>query len=143
MNRVVLLGYLVKKPELRYRENNMAIATFSLGVARDFKDKDGKINKDFINIVCFNKTAENTCSYCDEGSKVIVEGEIRTSRYEKDGKTSYNTQIVANKVRFLTTKGNSTPKQENASEVPKNESKLNDKQFEEFGNQIEIDDIGF
>lgn len=148
INKVILLGFMVRKPEIRYSADNKAICTFSLAVTRDFQDKDGKLGVDFINTVTFNKTAENVCKYCDKGSAVIVEGEIRTTKYQKEDKTSYNTQIVANKVRFVDRKGNFTPKQENAVEVPKNESKdnsLKDKVFEEFGSQIELveSELGF
>lgn len=147
MNKVVLYGFMVRTPELRYSSNNMAIGTFSLAVTRDYQDKDG-INVDFINIVTFNKTAENVCKYCDKGSAVIVEGEIRTTKYQKEDKTSYNTQIVANKVRFVDRKGNSTLNQENSVKVPKNGLKdngLKDKVFEEFGSQIELaeSELGF
>lgn len=134
MNKVILVGYITKKPELKY-VNNLTIATFTIAVNRQ---KEGA---DFIGITVFNKQAENVEKYCDKGSLVSVEGRVQVSSYKKEDKTLYKTEIIADSIRFLSSKGNTTKAEENTQETPKN--KLDDNVFQEFGEQIEIDDEKF
>lgn len=115
MNKVILIGRLTKKPELRYAGANLPVTTFTLAVNR------AKEGADFIKITVFNKQAENVEKYIDKGSMVAVEGKIQTSKYEKDGKTQYNTEIIADTVRFLSNKINNTTNNKNASNDDKNE----------------------
>ena len=131
VNRVILIGYITKKPELRYAGANLPIANFTLAVNRI---KEGT---DFINITVFNKQAENVEKYTDKGSLVAIEGRIQVSNYKKEDKTLYKTEIIADNVRFLSSKGNSTPEAKESSKGVKNG--LSDKPFEEFAEQIEID----
>ena len=138
VNKALVVGYLVKDPEAYEK-----VTKFTLAVTRDFKNSNNEYESDFLRCVAFGQTAENIKKYCHKGDILGVDGQITTSKYEKDGKMLYNTEITANKVRFISKKGNTTPKQENASNAPENVSKLNDDVFEQFGNQIEIDDIGF
>ena len=139
MNKAIIVGYLAKDPEAYEK-----VTKFTLAVTRDFKNQEGNYESDFIRCVAFGQTAENLKKYCHKGDILGVDGQITISKYEKDGKTIYNTEITANKVRFISKKGNTIPRQENASNEPKNVSKLNDDVFEQFGNQIEInDDMAF
>lgn len=115
MNKVILIGRLTKKPELRYAGANLPVATFTLAVNR------AKEGADFIKITVFNKQAENVEKYIDKGSMVAVEGKIQTSKYEKDGKTQYNTEIIADTVRFLSNKINDTTNKKDAPNDDKNE----------------------
>ena len=138
VNKAIIVGYLVKDPEAYEK-----VTKFTLAVTRDFKNQEGNYESDFIRCVAFGQTAENIKKYCQKGDILGVDGQITINKYEKDGKMQYNAEIMANKVRFISKKGNNTPKQENASNEPKNASKLNDDEFKEFGNQIEIEDLGF
>lgn len=104
MNKVILMGRLVKDSEVRYGgANNSAVARFTLAVDRKFK-KDGEPTADFINCVAFGKTAEFLEKYGKKGTKFIVEGRIQTGSYEKDGKKVYTTDIAIESVEFAESK---------------------------------------
>lgn len=99
MNHVVLIGRLTKRPEVRYTGNEMAIARFSLAVDRYSKEEK---KADFINIVVFGKQAENCERYLDKGSMVALQGHIQTGSYKtQTGETRYTTDVVADRVQFL------------------------------------------
>lgn len=139
MNKAIVCGFLVRDPE-----ENGKVVKFTLAVSRDYKNANGDYESDFIRCAAFGNTGQLTKEYCKKGDLIGVDGQITTSKYEKDGKTMYNTEIMVNKVRFLSSKGNSTSKQEKSSEPPKNEPKLSDDVFELFGKQVEIDEeVGF
>lgn len=104
MNLVVLIGNLVRDPEVRYSQNQMAIAKFTLAINRYVKD--GENQADFIRVTAFGKQGELVETYLKKGNKVAVEGRIQTGSYEdKDGKTVYTTDVIANRVEFVERKG--------------------------------------
>jgi len=104
LNKVILIGRLVKDPELRYTPNGKAVVGFTLAVDRPFKT-NGEKEADFINCVQWGKGAENTAQYTVKGSLVAVEGRIQVRSYETDnGKKKYVTEVVADNVRFLSKK---------------------------------------
>ena len=101
MNNVVLIGRLTKDPELAYGGQNrdIAVCRFTLAVDRPTQDKAA----DFIRIVAFRKQAENAKQYLAKGRQCAVEGRIQTGSYkDREGKTVYTTDVVANRVEFLT-----------------------------------------
>lgn len=100
MNTVLLIGRLVKDPELRYTQSNIPVATFTLAVNRVASEET-----DFINIVVWRKQAENCSKYITKGSQVAIEGSIQTRSYEdKNGQKRHITEVVADNVKFLDTK---------------------------------------
>ena len=102
MNRVVLVGRLVKDPELRYTPNGVPVATFTLAVNRNFSNRKGEREADFINCVFVRKPAENVANFLKKGSLAGVDGRIQTRNYEgQDGKRVYVTEIQAESVQFL------------------------------------------
>lgn len=100
MNSVVLIGNLTRDPELRYStgNNQMAICRFTVAVNEGYGDRQ---RTSFIPIVVFNKQAENCDRYLQKGRKVAIQGRIQTGSYEKDGRTVYTTEVIANSVEFL------------------------------------------
>ena len=151
MNRVELIGRLTRDPELRYSSNNLANCRFTLAVNRTFQSQNGEQGTDFISVVVFNKQAENVKKYIAKGSLVAVTGRIQTGSYEKDGRTIYTTDVVADNVQFLETKAQSASR-DNVSisdfETTSSEgagSDMSDEVFANFGDSIEIsdDDIAF
>lgn len=101
MNNVVLIGRLTKDPELAYggQNSDIAVCRFTLAVDRPTQDKAA----DFIRIVVFRKQAENAKQYLAKGRQCAVEGRIQTGSYkDREGKTVYTTDVVANRVEFLT-----------------------------------------
>lgn len=137
MNSVELVGNITKDPELRYTKDNVAVASFNIAINR--------INEgvDFIPIKVFNKQAENCKKYLTKGSKVAIEGSIRTGSYEKeDGTKIYTTEIMANRVHFLSSNTNTQETQKQVQNEPQNKSsnELDDEVFAQFGDSISIDD---
>lgn len=104
MNNVVLIGRLVRDPEVRYTESQMAICRFTLAVNRE-KRRENEQQADFINMIAFSKTAENIEKYIFRGSQIAVQGRIQTGSYvNKEGTKVYTTEVVVNTVQFLNTK---------------------------------------
>lgn len=110
MNNVSIIGRLTKDPELRYTPSGVAVARFTLAVNRQYK-KEGEQQADFINIVTWRKTAENTANFLRKGSLAGVTGRIQTGSYDgQDGKKVFTVEVVAENVQFLEPKSaNNTP----------------------------------
>ncbi|WP_096437992.1 single-stranded DNA-binding protein [Alteribacter populi] len=106
INRVVLVGRLTKDPELRYTANGIAVATFTLAVNRPFSNQQGNREADFLNIVVWRKQAENVANYLKKGSMAGVDGRMQSRSYDNnEGRRVFVTEIVADSVQFLETKG--------------------------------------
>ena len=106
MNNVVLIGRLTKDPELAYggQNSDIAVCRFTPAVDRPTQDKAA----DFIRIVVFRKQAETAHQYLSKGRQCAVEGRIQTGSYkDREGKTVYTTDVVANRVQFLGANGSS------------------------------------
>ncbi len=156
MNKAFLIGRLTRDPELRYSSSNAAIVNFSIAIDRQYTNQQGQRETDFINIVAFQKQAENIKKYVSKGSLVAVDGRIQTRNYEdKDGKRVYVTEVVADRVQFLDSRNsgnvatnagedNVSPADFQTESAPK-ETNVSDDVFADFGSSIEIsdDDIAF
>lgn len=149
MNKVCLVGRLTKDVELRFTESNIAVATFSIAVNRNFTNQEGEREADFVNIVVWRKQAENCKNYLTKGSQVAIDGRIQTRNYDgQDGKKVYVTEVVAESVEFLSTKTSEkvsdAPAGKTDAEVLKDVMEEKNP-FAEFGEQIEInpDDLPF
>lgn len=116
MNRVVLVGRLTKDPEVRALPTGNSVATFTLAINRNFKNKEGNIDADFINISVFGRQAENVGKYVSKGSQIGVEGRIQSRSYDApDGTKRYVTDVVADNVEFM-----SSSRSSNENSVPVN-----------------------
>lgn len=151
MNKVILIGRLTRDPELRYTGTNTAVATFSLAVNRPFTNQAGEREADFINIVVWRKQAENVKNYLNQGSQVAVEGRIQTRSYDgEDGKKRYVTEVIADNVQFLDTKGSRDNSQSSPAPTPYDfpdtttagpaTTNVEKDPFADFGSNIEIND---
>ena len=100
MNVVVLIGRLTRDPELRYiPETQNAVCTFTLAVDRPMSREK---QADFIRITVFGRQAENCAKFITKGRQVAVEGRIQTGSYQnRNGDTVYTTDVIANRVEFL------------------------------------------
>ena len=159
MNKAILIGRLTKDPELRYTNSNRAVCQFTVAIDRPFTNQStGQREADFINVVSWDKTAENIGKYMTKGRLIAVEGRIQTRNYDNnEGKKVYVTEVIANNVQFLESKNSSNsnnslndmpePPQEKTpydfSDNPSNEEDTMSTEkdpFESFGEQIEISD---
>lgn len=103
-NLVFLIGRLVTDPELKKSENNKDFMSVTLAVQRGYKNTDGIYESDFIRCILWNGIATNVSDYCKKGDLVGVRGRIQTRNYEKDDEKKYVTEIIAEKITFLTSK---------------------------------------
>ena len=105
LNRIVLIGRLTKDPELRHTQSGKAVCTFTLAVDRPYLANNGNREADFINIVVWNKTAENCAQYLAKGKLAAVDGRLQIRSYDgQDGQRRYVTEVIADNVRFLSPK---------------------------------------
>ena len=102
MNSTLIIGRLTKDPQISYiSDTQTAVARFSVAISRG-KDKDGNDKgADFPSVVVFGRQAENCERYLSKGKLVGIEGRLQTGSYEKDGRTVYTTEVIANRVEFL------------------------------------------
>lgn len=110
MNKIILLGRLVKDPELRHTENGEKIYTkFTIAVQRNFRLPDGIREADFIPIKVFGKKAEVIVKYMKKGSLITLSGRLRTGSYEdKEGNRKYIAEVIAEDFKFLENKKSQT-----------------------------------
>lgn len=103
-NVVFLIGRLVSDPELKKSDNEKDYATITLAVQRSFKNSNGIYETDFIRCKLWNGIATNVHEYCKKGDLVGVKGRIQIRSYEENEETKYITEIIADKVSFLSSK---------------------------------------
>lgn len=101
MNIVAISGNLTRDPEVRYTNEQLAIATFSIAINRPPKKDGTDGGADFPRVTVFGRQAENCQRFLKRGSKVIVVGKIQTGSYEKDGQRVYTTDVIADRVEFI------------------------------------------
>ena len=124
MNVVLLVGRLVRDPELRYTQANQAVCTFTLAVDKNLSkekrqemESQNKPTADFPRITVWGKTAENAAKYLSKGSQCAIEGRIETGSYvdKETGKNVYTTQVVASSVEFIGSNNRQSGQQQPAS----------------------------
>lgn len=102
LNSVCLVGRLTRDPELKYTGSNIAVASFSLAVNRNFKDANGERETDFINCVIWRQQAENLANWAKKGALIGITGRIQTRSYEnQQGQRVYVTEVVAENFQML------------------------------------------
>lgn len=121
MNHVILIGRLVRDPELRFIPNSgRAVVNFTVAVDRNLSrekkaemQEKGQPTADFIRVIAWGKLAETCANYLSKGKQVAINGSIQTSSYKTNtGETRYATDVLANSVEFL----------QGSNDKPKNES---------------------
>lgn len=109
MNKVFLIGNLTRDPELSTTNSGISVCRISIAVSRRFANADGSRETDFFNVVAWRAIAENCAKYLKKGSKIAVMGSIQNRSYEgTDGTKRYTTDITAEEIEFLSTKGDET-----------------------------------
>lgn len=105
MNKWCGMGRLTRDPEIRFTQSNIKVASFGLAVNRRFAKQGEERQADFINIVAWDKTADFVDKYFKKGQQVGIIGRIQSRSFEdKDGKTVYVTEVVAEEVYFADSK---------------------------------------
>ena len=105
VNKVILVGNLGQKPEIRYTQTNTAVATLSIATSESWKDKDSgeqREKTEWHRVVFFGKLAEIAEQYLDKGSQLYIEGKLQTRKWQdKDGNDKYTTEILGNEMTLL------------------------------------------
>ena len=111
VNKVILIGNVGKDPEIRHLDSGVAVANFTLATSESYNAKNGEkvTNTEWHNIVVWRGLADVVEKYVKKGSKLFLEGKITSRQYEKDGQTKYFTEIVANNMVMLDSKGATKP----------------------------------
>ena len=111
VNKVILVGNLGQKPEMRYTATQTAVANLSIATTESWKDKESGENRDkteWHRVVFFGNLAEIAEKYLDKGSSVYVEGKIQTRKWQdKDGNDRYTTEVLGNQLTMLGSKSSS------------------------------------
>ncbi len=108
INKVILVGNLGRDPETRYMPSGGAVTNVSIATSKQWRDRDSgeqKERTEWHRIVFFNRLAEVAGEYLKRGSKVYVEGELRTREWEREGQKHYTTEVVANEMQMLDSRG--------------------------------------
>ena len=144
VNKVILVGNLGQKAEIRYTQTDSAVANLSLATSESWKDKETgeqREKTEWHRIVYFGKLAEIAEQYLDKGSKVYVEGKLQTRKWQdkETGADRYTTEIVGNELTMLDSKNSSGMNEMNESQNFERNTGQSDKAQEDFNE----DDIPF
>ena len=105
LNQLIVIGRLTKDPELKQTESGKNVARVTLAVPRSYKNVNGEYDTDFIDCYLWSGIAESTTEYCKKGDLVGIKGRLQTRKYEtEDEKTKQVTEVIAEKVTFLSSK---------------------------------------
>lgn len=112
INKVILIGNIGADPEVRYMPNGNAVATISVATSEGWKDKqtgERQERTEWHRVVCFNRLGEIVGEYTRKGSKVYIEGSLRTRKWQDNqGQERYTTEIVASDLQMLDAKGSTS-----------------------------------
>lgn len=148
MNKVILMGRLVKDPEVRYSQSAepVAVCKYTLAVNRRFK-RDGEPDADFINCIAFGKTGEFAEKYFKKGQLVSVVGSIRVSSWDNaDGVKQWRTEVVLEDQYFAESKASFEASRGRTSEstAPKQSYKPKEPSgFTAIDESVDDDDLPF
>ena len=101
INMVMLVGRLVRDPEVVERENGTKLSRITLAVNRKFKGVDGVYHTDYIDCTLWNSIAKNACDYCSKGDLIGIRGRLQVENIEKDGVKKKYTDVIAENITFL------------------------------------------
>ncbi len=111
INKVILVGNLGQDPEVKYTAGGAAVTTLSLATSESWKDKDtgqDQEKTEWHRVVLWRRLAEIAGEYLKKGSKVYIEGQLQTRKWEQDGQTRYTTEVVGRDMQFLDSTGNTS-----------------------------------
>lgn len=146
MNKVVLVGRLTAKPELRYTSSNTAFIRFTVAVNRNFTGADGKREADFINVVAWRKQAETISKYFDKGNLIALEGRLQTGSYDdREGNKRYTMDVALDNFEFVEGKNKAQSDAGTGSSEPspydfQDSVSVENDPFAEYGDSVSIDD---
>ena len=141
INKVIIVGNLGQDPEIKYTAGGAAVTTLSIATSDSWKDKDSGMDQErteWHRVVLWRRLAEVAGEYLKKGSKVYIEGQLQTRKWEQEGQTRYTTEIIARDMQFLDSRGSSN------NESTQKSSEMNDQSAANVPDSaIDDDDIPF
>lgn len=145
MNKVFLIGRLSRDPELIHTSNNTPFCQINVAISRPV-GQGKEPETDFINVVVWNKQAENLVKYVKKGNQIAIEGRIQTRSYDnEEGKKVYVTEVLANHVEFIGNNSNKT--NDNQTQTRDNKTSYTAEEidniadpYDNFGKRVEVTD---
>ena len=141
INKVIIVGNLGQDPEIKYTAGGAAVTTLSIATSDSWKDKDSGMDQErteWHRVVLWRRLAEVAGEYLKKGSKVYIEGQLQTRKWEQEGQTRYTTEIIARDMQFLDSRGSSN------NESTQKSSEMNDQSAADVPDSaIDDDDIPF
>ena len=142
VNKVILVGNLGQKPDMKYTQSNTAVANLSLATSESWKDKDSgdlKTKTEWHRVVYFGKLAEIAEQYLDKGSKVYVEGKLQTRKWQdQSGNDRYTTEVLGQELTMLDSRGDSS-----GSSLENNNSGMSEEDVNQDNGEFSEEDIPF
>ena len=142
VNKVILVGNLGQKPDMKYTQSNTAVANLSLATSESWKDKDSgdlKTKTEWHRVVYFGKLAEIAEQYLDKGSNVYVEGKLQTRKWQDQaGNDRYTTEVLGQELTMLDSRGDSS-----GSSFENNNSGMNEEDVNQDNGEFSEEDIPF
>ena len=147
MNKVFLIGRLSRDPELRHTTSGMPVCQINVAISRPV-GQGKEPETDFINVVVWNKQAENVSKYLAKGRQIAIEGRIQTRNYDNnEGKRVYVTEVIASNVEFLGSANDQTRNTQQFNDNPfdtdvssQETANLDNDPFASFGEKVDISD---
>ena len=141
LNRIVLVGRLAKDVDLRYTSNGTPVANFPLAVERNYKNKNGEKEVDFIKVVTWRGLAESCAEHLGKGRLVAISGRLQIKKNKSNDRTYINPEILADNVQFLDWPENN----ENGANSNSNQKETNDttRENEQVAEEDEDFDVPF
>lgn len=130
INHIILVGRITQTPELQITENGKKMSEITLAVSRPYKNQSGEYDTDFLDCTLWTTIAETTAEYCQVGDLIGVKGRLQSRMIERDDGTKYKkTEVIAERVTFLTSKSskNSIEASEEETELSESEPSKNTK----------------
>ena len=142
VNKVILVGNLGQKPDMKYTQSNTAVANLSLATSESWKDKDSgdlKTKTEWHRVVYFGKLAEIAEQYLDKGSKIYIEGKLQTRKWQDQaGNDRYTTEVLGQELTMLDSRGDSS-----GSSFENNNSGMNEEDVNQDNGEFSEEDIPF
>ena len=142
VNKVILVGNLGQKPDMKYTQSNTAVANLSLATSESWKDKDSgdlKTKTEWHRVVYFGKLAEIAEQYLDKGSKVYIEGKLQTRKWQDQaGNDRYTTEGLGQELTMLDSRGDSS-----GSSFENNNSIMSEEDVNQDNGEFSEEDIPF
>ena len=142
VNKVILVGNLGQKPDMKYTQSNTAVANLSLATSESWKDKDSgdlKTKTEWHRVVYFGKLAEIAEQYLDKGSKVYVEGKLQTRKWQDQaGNDRYTIEVLGQELTMLDSRGDSS-----GSSFENNNSDMSEEDVNQDNGEFSEEDIPF